>query len=48
MKYHALFAIFEKWQNLKLSSAEIIGGALRVKYLNPNSLKHGKKQVINP
>ena len=31
MKYHALFVIFEKWQNLQLSSAaKIIGGALWV------------------
>ena len=30
MKYHALMVIFKMWQNLKLSSAEIIGGALRV------------------
>ena len=34
MKYHALFVIFEKRQNLRLSSdAIIIGGALRVNCL---------------
>ena len=31
MKYHALFVIFEKAGNLKLSSAAKIGGALRIK-----------------
>ena len=32
MKFHALFVIFEKRQNLKLSSAaKYLGGALRVK-----------------
>ena len=30
MKYHALFVIFEKATNLKLSSAANVGGALRV------------------
>ena len=34
MKYHALFVIFEKQQNLKLSSAAKIGGALRAKDQN--------------
>ena len=28
MKYHVLFVIFEKRQNLKLSSAANLGGAL--------------------
>ena len=31
MKYHALIFIFEKWQNLKLSSAAVVIGALWVK-----------------
>ena len=34
MKYHALFVIFEKQQNLKLSSAANVGGALRVKSIS--------------
>ena len=34
MKYHALFAILRKAAKFKLSSAEIIGGALRVKIRN--------------
>ena len=34
MKYQALFVIFEKkWQNLQLSSAANVGGALWVKIL---------------
>ena len=31
MKYHSIFVILKKRQNLKLSSAAILGGALRVK-----------------
>ena len=34
MKYHALFVIFEKQQNFKLSSAANKGGALWVKCLH--------------
>ena len=33
MKYHALFIIFEKAANMKLSSAANIGGALMVNYI---------------
>ena len=30
MKYHALFVIFEKRQNLKVWSAAVVVGALRI------------------
>ena len=44
MKYHAFFVILKKGQNLKLLSAAIIGGALRVKIANglQHSYMHGK------
>ena len=45
MKYHALFVMFEKRQNLQLSSAEIIGAKLRVKdFLR--MIKHQCKQLF--
>ena len=34
MKYHTLLVIFEKRQNLKLSSAQITGGAYNIRNLN--------------
>ena len=34
MKYHALFFILKKQQNLKLSSAVKIGGTLRVNFID--------------
>ena len=42
MKYHALFVIFEKWQNLKLSSAASCRRHLRVKS------GHNGEHIIDP
>ena len=42
MMYHALFVIFEKAANLNLSTAAIIGGALRA---NNNIKLHVAQRV---